>query len=138
VQAWIVGWLLSSAGTWPAPGAGTRVVRELPLVDAPQISQASRHHPWLDIPLATWIAGGVAAGAFGTGLGFGIAANDIDHRAGLSVSQSGVDLGLTRSTALAGQRDAAIANGLFIGAGVAALVALAFAAFEPESARSSR
>jgi hypothetical protein len=46
----------------------------------------------------------------------------------------GVDLGLTRRTALAGQEDANIANGLFIGAGVVAVAGLLLAAFSPEPA----
>jgi hypothetical protein len=132
VQAWIFGWLLSSAGTLSTAVDGPRTVGALLLGDAPPAVVQPHHRPWLDIPVVTWVAGGLAAGALGTGLGFGVAANDIDHRAGLSVSASGVDLELTRATVLAGQRDAQIANGLFIGAGIAALVGLAFAAFAPE------
>jgi hypothetical protein len=82
----------------------------------------------------TWVCGGLAAALLGVGLGFGISAANIDHRAGVSLSPTGVDLGLTRRTVLAGQTDATVANGLFIGAGVVALVGLALAAFAPEPA----
>jgi hypothetical protein len=76
----------------------------------------------------------LAATLFGVALGFGISAANIDHRAGVNLSPLGVDLGLTRRTVLAGQTEATVANGLFVGAGVVALVGLAFAAFSPEPA----
>jgi hypothetical protein len=89
-------------------------------------------HPWLDVPWPSWIAGGIAAGLFGVGLGFGIAASNIDHLAGVDVAPSGVDMGLTRATALAGQQDALIANILLISAGVVAIAGLGFAALAPD------
>lgn len=96
--------------------------------------ETTHPNPLLEVPVVTWICGGLAAALFGVALGFGVSAANIDHRAGINLSPSGVDLGLTRRTALAGQTDATIANGLFIGAGVAAVVGLAFAAFSPEPA----
>jgi hypothetical protein len=87
--------------------------------------ETTHPNPLLEVPVVTWICGGLAAALFGVALGFGVSAANIDHRAGIN---------LTRRTALAGQTDATIANGLFIGAGVAAVVGLAFAAFSPEPA----
>jgi hypothetical protein len=89
-------------------------------------------HPWFGVPWPTWIAGGVAAGLFGVGLGFGVAAGNIDHMAGVNVSPSGVDLGLTRGTAVAGRTDATVGNVLMVSAGVVTLVGLAFAALAPD------
>ena len=91
---------------------------------------------WLGLPPPTWISGGVAAASFGVGLGFGVAAGNIDHRAGVTYGASGVDLGLTRAQALAGRGDATTANVLLVISGVAALAALGFAAFAPEAVAS--
>jgi hypothetical protein len=120
----------------PAPAAPA-VAPPLPgpsLVPSTQETRmvAAGPSPLAEVPVATWICAGVAAALLGVGLGFGVSAGNIDHRAGVTVSASGVDQGLTRSTALAGQTDATVANGFFIGAGVVALVGLAFAAFAPE------
>ena len=105
-----------------------------PLVPSTAQSRETPRNPLSEVPVVTWVCGGLAAALFGVALGFGASAADIDHRAGVNLSPMGVDLGLTRKTALAGQTDATIANGLFIGAGVVALVGLAFAAFSPEPA----
>ena len=105
-----------------------------PLVPSTAQSREAPRSPLSEVPVVTWVCGGLAAALFGVALGFGVSAADIDHRAGVNLSPMGVDLGLTRKTALAGQTDATVANGLFIGAGVVALVGLAFAAFSPEPA----
>ena len=110
--------------TAPPPAPSTAVL------PTPPVTQVS--HPWLGVPWPTWIAGGVAAGLFGVGLGFGIEAGNIDHLAGVNVSPSGVDLGLTRATAVAGRTDATVGNVLMISAGVVTLVGLAFAALAPD------
>jgi hypothetical protein len=108
--------------------------RILPLVPSTAQAQERPRSPLSEVPIVSWVCGGLAASLFGVALGFGISAADIDHRAGVNLSSMGVDLGLTRKTVLAGQTDATVANGLFIGAGVVALVGLAFAAFSPEPA----
>lgn len=119
----------------PLPEAARPLAQE-PRSLVPSTEQASEAPPSVlrEVPVATWVCAGFAAALFGVALGFGVTANDIDHRAGVNVSPSGVDLGLTRRTALAGQTDANVANGLFVAAGVVALVGLAFAAFSPEPA----
>ena len=125
----------SGASLSPAPPPGAAPVGAAPLVPSTAHERESVHtNPLREVPIATWICGGVAAALLGVGLGFGISAANIDHRAGVSLSPTGVDLGLTRRTVLAGQTDAVVANGLFVGAGVVALVGLAFAAFAPEPA----
>jgi hypothetical protein len=85
----------------------------------------------VDVPVASAILAGTAAVLFGVGLGFGVSANDIEHRAGVTVSSGGVDLGLTRAQALQGKQDAHIANGLYIGAGVALVTAVVLAVVLP-------
>ncbi|MHB8419256.1 MAG: PEGA domain-containing protein [Myxococcales bacterium] len=82
------------------------------------------------VPLATWIAVGVSAAAFGTGLYFGVSAADIDHKAGQTYL-NGVDQGLTRVQAVQGQTDAQVGNYLFIGAGVALAAAIVIAVVVP-------
>ena len=101
----------------------------------------SSTHPLLEVPVVTWLCGGLAAALFGVALGFGISAANIDHRAGIDLSPMGVDLGLTRRTVLAGQTDATIANGLFIGAGVVAVIGFGLRRLQllsPPPARSAR
>jgi hypothetical protein len=85
----------------------------------------------VDVPLATTILAGTAAALFGVGLGFGIAANDVQHQAGVNVSPRGVDLGLTRAQALQGKQYAQIANGFYIGASVALVTAVVLAVVLP-------
>jgi hypothetical protein len=85
----------------------------------------------LDVPLASAVLAGTAAVLFGVGLGFGISANDVEHRAGVTVSSGGVDLGLTRAQVLQGKQDAHIANGLYVGAGVALVTAVVLAVVLP-------
>ncbi len=116
------------------PPAGDQPSPVPPLVPSTAQAQEKPRSPLSEVPIVTWVCGGLAAALFGVALGFGVSAADIDHRAGVNLGPQGVDLGLTRKTALAGQTDATAANGLFIGAGVVALVGLAFAAFSPEPA----
>jgi PEGA domain len=85
----------------------------------------------VDIPLATAILAGTAAVLLGVGLGFGVAANDIQHQAGVNVSPSGVDLDLTRAEALQGKQYAYIANGMYIGAAAALTAAIVVALVTP-------
>jgi PEGA domain len=117
----------------PPPPALAPPLPAAPIAATGATPEAKRPaHPWLDVPWPTWVAGGVAAGLFGVGLGFGVAAGNIDHLAGVDIAPSGVDLGLTRATALAGQQDATIANVLLVSAGLATLVVLGFAVLAPD------
>jgi len=137
---------VTDAGQPPAQGQDAGVAAASPAPAAPTAQRADlipstaaeratpRSSGLREVPVLAWICGGVAAALLGVGIGFGVAASDIEHRAGSNLSASGVDLSLTRKTALAGQMDANVANGLFIGAGVVALVGLALVAFSPEPA----
>jgi hypothetical protein len=118
----------------PDAGLAAEQPQSLPLVPSTAQAREVPRNPLSEVPVVTWVCGGLAAALFGVAIGFGASAADIDHRAGVNISPMGVDLGLTRKTALAGRTDATVANGLFIGAGVVALVGLAFAAFNPEPA----
>ncbi len=110
--------------------AGQTVRVSLSLGQAPPKSE-SFLGSGVQVPLATVLLSGTAAVLFGVGLGFGIAANDVQHQVGVNVSASGVDLGLTRAQALQGKQDAMIANGFYIGASAALVAAIVVAIVAP-------
>jgi hypothetical protein len=85
----------------------------------------------VDVPVATAILAGTSAVLFGVGLGFGLAANNIQHQAGVNVSPSGVDLGITQAEAVQGKQYAQIANGFYIGAAAALVAAVVVAVVQP-------
>jgi hypothetical protein len=88
----------------------------------------------VDVPLASVILAGTAAALFGVGLGFGIAANDVQHQAGVDISSSGVDLGVTRAQALQGKQYATIANSFYAGAAAVLVAAVVVAIVQPHHA----
>ena len=88
----------------------------------------------VDVPLASVILAGTAAAVFGVALGFGIAANDVQHQAGVNISSSGVDLGVTRAQALQGKQYAIIANSLYAGAAAVLVAAVVVAIVQPHPA----
>jgi hypothetical protein len=87
-----------------------------------------------EVPLATAILAGTSAVLFGVGLGFGVAANNIQHQAGVDVSNSGVDLGITRAEAIQGKHYANTANVLYVGAAAALVSAVIVAIVTPRHA----
>jgi hypothetical protein len=87
-------------------------------------------HGGLSLPVGTWVTLAVSAAAFGTGLYFGVEANNFDHMAG-QYDTDGVDRGLTRSQAVQGQTDGQVANYLFLGAGVVLVAAIVIAIVTP-------
>jgi hypothetical protein len=111
-----------------AAGQNLHVSFSLPAV--PTESPSFLGSGW-DVPLASAILAGGAAALFGVGLGFGIAANDVQHQAGGNVSSSGVDLGLTRAQAVQGKQYAITANTLYVGAAVALTAAVIVAVVQP-------
>ena len=116
------------------PGQNLHVSVSMP--PTPAESPPLLGHGW-DVPLASGLLAGSAALLFGVGLGFGIAANDISHQAGVNVSVSGVDLGLTRAQALQGKQYATIANSFYIGAGVVLASAVVVAVVTPQHGTES-
>jgi hypothetical protein len=88
------------------------------------------------LPVATWVSLAVSAAAFGTGLYFGVTANNFDHMAG-QLDASGVDQGLTRAQAVQGQTDAAVANYMYIGAGALLAVAIVVAIVTPSGSSAA-
>lgn len=94
-------------------------------------------HGGFRLPWGTWLALGVSAAALGTGLYFGVTAGNVDHKAGVNVDGNGVDQGLTRAQAVQGGTDAAVANYLYVGAGVALVAAIVVAVVSPQPAASS-
>lgn len=102
--------------------------------DVPSASpERATHAGGAGLPLGSYLAAAVAAGLLGGGLYFGLQANAIDHRAG-QLDANGVDQGITRAQAVAGLTDARVGNVLFIGAGVALAIAVAFGVFTPAPA----
>jgi hypothetical protein len=87
-------------------------------------------HGGFSLPVGTWITLAVSAAALGTGLYFGVEANNFDHMAG-QFDANGVGQGLTRSQAVQGQTDGLVANYLFLGAGVVLVAAIVIAAVTP-------
>jgi len=107
------------------PATPGRAVPEAP----PEATQGVSVQP----PLGTWIAAGVAAGLFATGLGFTLTATSIEHQAG-TLNANGVDTGLTRARAVQGLNDVRIGNTLLVGAGVALIIAVTLAVLQARSA----
>ena len=91
---------------------------------------AEEKHGGLSLPVGTWVTLAVSAAAFGTGLYFGVEANNFDHMAG-QFDANGVDRGLTRAQAVQGQTDGQVANYLFLGAGVVLVAAIVIAIVTP-------
>jgi hypothetical protein len=86
----------------------------------------------LDVPLASAILVGSSAVLFGVALGFGVAANDVQHQAGNNVTAAGVDLGITRAQAIQGKQYATTANALYAGAAAALVAAVIVAVVQPQ------
>ena len=124
---------LSLAGTPPEatpPALQTPATLERAAPEAPpEATQGASFRP----PAATWIALGVSAGLFATGLGFTLTATSIEHQAG-TLNANGVDTGLTRAKAVQGLNDVRIGNTLLVGAGVALIVAVTLAVLHARSA----
>jgi hypothetical protein len=101
-----------------APSAPVSAVPEAP----PEALQNVSYRP----PVSTWIAAGVAAGLFATGLAFTLTATSVEQKAG-TLNANGVDTGLTRARAVQGLNDVRIGNTLLVGAGLALVAAVTFA-----------
>ncbi len=91
---------------------------------------AEEKHGGFSLPVGTWVTLAASAAAFGTGLYFGVEANNFDHQAG-QFDANGVDQGLTRAQAVQGQTDGQVANYLFLGAGVVLVAAIVIAIVTP-------
>jgi hypothetical protein len=91
----------------------------------PEKKEEQPSRPGYQIPIATFVVGGVAIVAVGTGVYFGETMKSIQDKA-VPVDASGT-LGITRTQALSAQQDAAFANYAYIGAGVLGVAAVVIA-----------
>jgi hypothetical protein len=107
------------------PGSSSKAEEEGSLQES-GVSQGQRKSL---LPTGSWIAGAASAAAGGLALYFSLHSRSLEKRAG----EGAPSYHITRTEAQSGRRSAKIANGCFVGAGVGAATAIAFALFTPSN-----
>ncbi len=117
---------LASPETHTAPPTPSALGSSTPLASEAAV-------PHYRVPLATWISGGVAVAAGATGMGLGISSHQLQSKLNAGYNPTTHVYSGTRTMAITARNRAIAADALFAASGVAALTALGFALFAPQT-----